>query len=71
MSDSTEIEQLEQRAAELHRLFQRADQMAAFHERHEHNDAPTFRRRADAWFADYEAAVRDLHRARETEVAQS
>lgn len=59
-----EIESLEARCAELYRYWQRGDAYATFHERHGHLDAEVFRRQADAWLSDYDAAVRDLERLR-------
>ena len=59
-----EISRLETNCAGLYERFQRADARAAIAERNDASDADTLRRRAAAWLADYEAAVRDLRRER-------
>lgn len=67
----TDIEKAEARAAELHDLYAKSDRTAAFHERNDHATASAFRRRADAWLADYEDAVRDLRRFRADDRSRS
>lgn len=57
-----ELSVAEDRAVNLHEQWLRAENLAAFHERRDHSDADSFRRRADEWKAGYETAVRDLRR---------
>ena len=65
IGDNDEISRLEVRCAELYAYFQLADELAARAERNDASDTDTLRRRAAAWHADYEAAVRDLRRERD------